>query len=613
MDEGEGIAQFEYTLDAQGRKLNAKEKFWLEYGKQENNIDWIYDDAGRLIYEKFDHYNDDFDQTLLWEYDLVSNRTTQKLDKGNDGTIDEVTKYTYDQNDRLLKEQHDAQNDGNFEKTTTYGYDHTQQTSKTVVVDGVKLNETIYEYNLQGRMSVVTITTFADDGTPTKIERTVYEYDEDGIRTSALHEIDVDGDGTFDTAKLTEYLNDSLNITGYSQVLKQTETDLQANEQTVTTYVIGHQRISQTVIKNGSKQEYYFTFDGHGSTRALTDLAGSIVELYTYDAFGGALDFDPATAKTEYLYSGEQFDAKIGQQYLRQRYYDPSTGRFNRLDPFFGDLNDPLSLHKYLYTRADSVNGIDPSGEMTIGMSMGTMALVGGISGMGIGAIRGGVQGALAGLAVGVIFAPITTLGIMGVGFGLAGIVGCSTTVGLGISLGIFTTVGASWNIYEIATAKNQREQIAACVSLVLTIGTMGYGGVKIYSLPKLPSSAQFPSLGIFPNSKGGTGTWFSEAAALMRGEQVVAREVSIRTPNSSGEKIRIDLVVRTVTGKLKFIESKNGPNAKFTANQKKYYPDFEQNGGTIVGNNGASAGLNEGNNVTNVIFQIDTWNGAKP
>jgi RHS repeat-associated protein len=392
MDEGEEVSQFEYSLDKQGRKLSAKEKFWIEFGQQENNIDWIYDEAGRLIYEKFDHYDDAFDQTSEWIYDLVGNRLRQTVDKGNDGTVDEVTKYSYDKNDRLLKEQHDAQNDGNFEKTTTYGYDHTQQTSKTVVVDGIKLNETTYEYNLQGRMSIVTITTFNDDGETTRIEKTTYVYGEDGIRTSALHEIDVDGDGTFDTAKSTEYLNDPLNITGYSQVLKQTETDLQTNEQTVTTYVIGHQRISQTVIKNGSKQEYYFTFDGHGSTRALTDVVGAIIELYSYDAFGNALGFDSSIALTEFLYSGEQFDSKISQQYLRQRYYDPTTGRFNRLDPFFGNLSDPQSLHKYLYTHADPINGIDPRGLM----SMGGFAI--GLSiGLGIASVSGGIAASILG------------------------------------------------------------------------------------------------------------------------------------------------------------------------------------------------------------------------
>jgi RHS repeat-associated protein len=203
-------------------------------------------------------------------------------------------------------------------------------------------------------MSIVTITS----GNRTEI--TKYKYGTDGIRVSAEHEVWEDNELKSKTK--TEYLNDLLNITGYSQVLKQTETNFVSEEETVTTYVIGHQRISQIVVKNGTEQEYYFTFDGHGSTRVLLDFAGAIAQLYAFNAYGNAIGFDPSVALTEFLYSGEQFDSKIGQQYLRQRYYDPATGRFNRLDPFFGHLNDPQSLHKYLYTHNDPVNGIDPSG-----------------------------------------------------------------------------------------------------------------------------------------------------------------------------------------------------------------------------------------------------------
>ena len=51
--------------------------------------------------------------------------------------------------------------------------------------------------------------------------------------------------------------------------------------------------------------------------------------------------------------------------YLRPRYNDPKTGRFLTLDPFAGDPMSPLSLHKYNYTEADPVNGIDPTGRFT--------------------------------------------------------------------------------------------------------------------------------------------------------------------------------------------------------------------------------------------------------
>ena len=52
---------------------------------------------------------------------------------------------------------------------------------------------------------------------------------------------------------------------------------------------------------------------------------------------------------------------------IRRRFMDPSTGRFTTLDSFAGDMQDPLSLNKYLYTQADPINGADPSGCDDIG------------------------------------------------------------------------------------------------------------------------------------------------------------------------------------------------------------------------------------------------------
>ena len=96
------------------------------------------------------------------------------------------------------------------------------------------------------------------------------------------------------------------------------------------------------------------------------------------DAYGNLINrkadnslFTVADAVTSILYSGEQTDAN-GTQYLRARYYDPSNGRFNRLDPFAGNASDPQSLHKYLYAHANPVMNIDPSGELAlVGLSAG--------------------------------------------------------------------------------------------------------------------------------------------------------------------------------------------------------------------------------------------------
>jgi hypothetical protein len=50
----------------------------------------------------------------------------------------------------------------------------------------------------------------------------------------------------------------------------------------------------------------------------LIDFVGVIVELYSFDTYGNAIGFDSSVALTEFLYSGEQFDSKIGQQFYVQ-------------------------------------------------------------------------------------------------------------------------------------------------------------------------------------------------------------------------------------------------------------------------------------------------------
>ncbi|TWU08631.1 tRNA(Glu)-specific nuclease WapA precursor [Symmachiella macrocystis] len=122
------------------------------------------------------------------------------------------------------------------------------------------------------------------------------------------------------------------------------------------------------------------------------------MQHYAYTAYGIAIGFDEAQALTALLYSGEAFDSRVGLQYLRARWYDPNFGRFNRLDPFSGNLRDPQSLHKYLYTHGDPVNGIDPTGLMTYGDVMGVLTVMG--TGFAIGVSTNGLRNGALGLPV---------------------------------------------------------------------------------------------------------------------------------------------------------------------------------------------------------------------
>jgi RHS repeat-associated protein len=89
---------------------------------------------------------------------------------------------------------------------------------------------------------------------------------------------------------------------------------------------------------------------------------------YRYDAFGEAIGQTGTTDNT-YRFAGEQFDEGLGDYYLRQRYYDTSSGRFTRRDTYAGRQAEPLTLHKYLYANANPGNLSDPSGLFAMSMT----------------------------------------------------------------------------------------------------------------------------------------------------------------------------------------------------------------------------------------------------
>ena len=52
----------------------------------------------------------------------------------------------------------------------------------------------------------------------------------------------------------------------------------------------------------------------------------------------------------------------LSQYYLRARYYDASKGRFQTMDSFEGNADEPLSLQKYTYCANSPIDYIDPTG-----------------------------------------------------------------------------------------------------------------------------------------------------------------------------------------------------------------------------------------------------------
>ena len=108
-----------------------------------------------------------------------------------------------------------------------------------------------------------------------------------GSSLNATYEYDGDGNRTAKTLNgvRTDYVVDTINPTGYSQVLAEIQ-----NGQVVKRFTYGHMLISQEVLtSNSSFVASYYCMDGQNSVRNLTDANGNVTDTYEYDAFGNML------------------------------------------------------------------------------------------------------------------------------------------------------------------------------------------------------------------------------------------------------------------------------------------------------------------------------------
>jgi RHS repeat-associated protein len=299
------LTGFTYTLSSTGMRTSVTEQ-------DGRKVEYKYDSLYRLTEEKItDAVNGN--RTTTYSMDAVGNRLSKS------DSIDGTTGYIYDNNDRLSSETKGSE-------VTNYGYDENGNTESKF--KGIEI--TLYDWDDRGRLVAVQ--------NPNS-DAVSYEYNENGIRVSS----------TINGVK-TSFLLDANR--DYAQVLEEyNSSGVQVS------YVYGHDLISQS--RSGTKS--FYLYDGLGTTKALTDSNGVVTDRYIYDAYGNILS-STRTTLNSYLYTGEQFDKNLGQYYLRDRYYSQGVGRFSRVDTFEGNIYNPLSLNKYLYTHGNPVNGIDPSG-----------------------------------------------------------------------------------------------------------------------------------------------------------------------------------------------------------------------------------------------------------
>ncbi len=362
-------------------------------------VQYAYDAGSRLTSETTPS------GTANFAWDLLD-RTTQVTDPQNhvtSYTYDTVgrrlamlspnalsTQYTYDASSRITELKlvnsttqaqlldtlttYDANGNALASGPDTYTYDSTQQLASWTR-SGV---QTSYTYDARGNLTSITgpsgTTSFTvDPATNRLLTMTVpgqytdtWTYDAAGnplTRTRSQN----------GTTQLSSYTWDAAGK--LSSVIRQGQTTLtfayapdgtlSRNEQgtQVTTYAYDFAGVSRettgssaiTYQHNGAgelvsltwnNQTYYYHFNAHGDTIALSDSTGTPVAQYSYDPWGTLVTNTNPSLPNPYLYCGAwgvRWDADLSLYLMGARWYNPSTGRFVTKDSYPADLLAPIT------------------------------------------------------------------------------------------------------------------------------------------------------------------------------------------------------------------------------------------------------------------------------
>ena len=110
----------------------------------------------------------------------------------------------------------------------------------------------------------------------------------------------------------------------------------------------------------------YHHFDALGSTRQLTNSAGTVTDTVVYDAWGNVVSRTGTTA-VRLCWVGElgyYIDIELTAVYVRSRVYLPSIAVWLSIDPVFGssEYDAPSFIVPYAYVNGGPLFYVDPSG-----------------------------------------------------------------------------------------------------------------------------------------------------------------------------------------------------------------------------------------------------------
>ena len=119
----------------------------------------------------------------------------------------------------------------------------------------------------------------------------------------------------------------------------------------------------------------YLLYDHLGSVDVITNVAGTVVQDLSFDAWGQRRAPDEWTvlallrltdtghgSKTPYGFTGHEMLDAVGIIHMNGRIYDPRLGRFMQADPVIQFPNYSQSWNRYSYVLNNPLNATDPTG-----------------------------------------------------------------------------------------------------------------------------------------------------------------------------------------------------------------------------------------------------------
>ncbi|WP_323864377.1 RHS repeat-associated core domain-containing protein [Xenorhabdus cabanillasii] len=307
------------------------------------------------------------DGSQFWyKYDNLD-RLIRKKQKNPDNH--NITSYEYDYSGRLLSLTPSA----NPEFAVSYTYDAAgRPTSETTALFGTTQfaldnNGNRVSMILPSRVGGLNVTRIYDtlnrltevyQGAETAASPIVhYTYDPAGRRTRAVY-----GNLQSPLAETTLKYNQASLPTTLTYQWNGSQLDVGYQEMAVFSgdasdiYIYGA-GLDEVVADITTRGHNFYFQDTLGSTLALTNAKGEVIEKHGYTAYG--VESGSGNDNAAFRFAGRRIDPETGLSYNRARYYSPILGRFLQTDP----AGTEGGLNLYAYTGNEPVNLIDPTGQ----------------------------------------------------------------------------------------------------------------------------------------------------------------------------------------------------------------------------------------------------------